>query len=297
MLKQICNVLLVEDNQLQSKLIKNLLQNRKPGSLAEGFSFQVTWVKTLREALEELGKNNFNVVLLDLTLPDSKGLDTLKELLKQCSTIPIVVQTGTEEESLVVQALQLGAYGFLPKRNLDSNLLVYGIHLALERHLQVAKLQASKQQEEQQMELLLLEQFAATGTTNITARLYGTSTLRESLSDIFHEQVDTYSQLMDLALEAQTYKVEHNISEKLRNQAEKLGVLKAGPRDVVDIHTTALRQKTESATLAKAQAYVNEGRLMVLEMMGYLTAYYRKFYLGLSNMTIYKHTGNLKQDS
>ena len=61
---------------------------------------------------------------------------------------------------------------------------------------------------------------------------------------------------------------------------------------MVDIHTKALRQKTQDANLAKAQAYVGEGRLMVLELMGYLTSFYRKYYIGLSNIKIIQSTAS-----
>lgn len=295
-MKQICNVLLIEDNQIQSKLIQSLLSDVKPGSLGEGFSFHVTWVDTLQKGLDALTKQNFNVILLDLMLPDSRGLDTLEKIIQNCPNTPVVVQTGAEEETIVVQALQLGAYGFVPKRILDSNLLVYGIRLAIERHIQVVQGEAVKQQTQQDKEFEWLDQLAETAKTNITARLYGTSSLRESVPEIFQEHVEMYAKAMDLALETQVFKVEHRISEKLRNQAEKLGVLKASPRDVIDIHTTALRVKTQSVNMPKAQAYVTEGRLMVLEMMGYLTAYYRKFYIGLNNMTIYKYSSKLNQE-
>ncbi len=296
MIKQVCNVLLIEDDRSHSKLIQALLCEAEPGGLAEGFSFHVTGVETLQAGVEQLEKNHFNVILLDLILPDSQGLDTLERTLKHSPHTPIVVQIGNNEESLVVQALQLGAYGFLPKQNLDSNLLVYGIRLAIERYLQTTKMETAKQQQEQDLEFEWLEQFAESGRTNITARLYGTVSLQDSCPEIFREHVENYGKLMDLALEEQAYKVEHNISNRLRTQAEKLGLLKASPRDVVDIHTTALKEKTKMVNLAKAQAYVTEGRLMVLEMMGYLTSYYRKYYLGLSNMKVYKSSGNVKQD-
>ena len=296
MIKQVCNVLLMEDNQIHAKLIQTFLCDEEPGCLAKNFAFNLTWVPTLREGLEALTKNSFNVILLDLMLPDSRGIETLETTLKHCSNTPVIVQTGTEDTTIVVKSLQLGAYGFLPKQNLDSNLLVYGIRLAIERHLQGITIEAAKQQQQQQMELEWLNKLVQTGKTNITARLYGTSSLRETFPEIFQEQVDIYGRLMDLALEEQAYKVDYNISEKLRNQAEKLGVLKAGPRDVVEIHTTALKAKTQSVNVAKAQAYVIEGRLMVLEMMGYLTSYYRKFYLGLNNMTIYKYSNQLTQE-
>ena len=59
---------------------------------------------------------------------------------------------------------------------------------------------------------------------------------------------------------------------------------------MVDIHTTTLRQKNQDVTLAKAQAYVSEGRLMVLELMGYLVSFYRKYYIGLSNIKLFNNT-------
>ena len=86
---------------------------------------------------------------------------------------------------------------------------------------------------------------------------------------------------MDLALEQRSFRVEHNLSERLRSMAESIGFLKAGPRDVVQIHSTALKRRRSQATPQKAQAYAEEGRLMVLELMGCLTAYYRTFSIGM----------------
>jgi hypothetical protein len=65
-----------------------------------------------------------------------------------------------------------------------------------------------------------------------------------------------------------------------------MGFLKASPRDVIELHTRTLREKNKDVTLAKAQMYVAEGRLMVLELMGYLTSFYRKYYIGLSTLNI-----------
>jgi hypothetical protein len=99
--------------------------------------------------------------------------------------------------------------------------------------------------------------------------------------------VENYGELLDLALEQRAFRVEYPISDRLRVFADKLGFLKASPRDVIDIHTTTLRKKNQDLTLAKAQAYVSEGRLIVLELMGYLTSFYRKHYIGLSNINIF----------
>jgi len=93
---------------------------------------------------------------------------------------------------------------------------------------------------------------------------------------------------MDLALEQQAYKVEHDISGKLRTIAEELGYFKAGPRDVVEIHSSALRKKTSETSHARAQAYAEEGRMMVLQLMGHLASYYRTYFPGTITMKMNK---------
>jgi len=77
------------------------------------------------------------------------------------------------------------------------------------------------------------------------------------------------------ALEQRAYKVDHDISGSLRSVAERMGFLKARPRDVVKLHSTALQRKTSDVPSGKARAYLEEGRIMVLELMGYLSSFYR----------------------
>jgi len=76
------------------------------------------------------------------------------------------------------------------------------------------------------------------------------------------------------------------LSERLRVLADKMGFLKASPRDIIELHTVTLREKNQDVPLAKAQGYVTEGRLMVLELMGYLATFYRKYYIGLSRLNL-----------
>jgi PAS domain S-box-containing protein len=112
--------------------------------------------------------------------------------------------------------------------------------------------------------------------TNVTARMYGATTLRDDFPETFGRLVGQYEELMDLALEQQAFKVKHDISGGLGTIAETLGFHKAGPRDVVDIHAAALKAKTrEAPTVEKKRAYAGEGWMMVLELMGDLATFYR----------------------
>lgn len=157
-------------------------------------------------------------------------------------------------------------------------------HTQLEREKE-EKAQALARAEQLERELHSLERLSASKTAT-TAQMLGLMPLRQIIPKLFSKMLQRYGGLMELALEQQAYRVEHDISESLRSIAEELGDLKAGPRDVVELHSSALKRKTAATSHAKAQAYVEEGRLMMLELMGYLVSYYRTYSLGSTGVKI-----------
>ena len=120
-------VLLVEDNLGDARLLYEGMQEALPGQ------FQMTHVKRLSEALEFLWKETCDVVLLDLGLPDSHGIDTLVLTRAQAPSVPIVVLTGFQDESLADQALKEGAQEYLVKGQVDSKLLARSMRYAIAR--------------------------------------------------------------------------------------------------------------------------------------------------------------------
>jgi PAS domain S-box-containing protein len=164
------------------------------------------------------------------------------------------------------------------KVNRTSNMICFARDITERKHLQQQEVErklAEERIERMERELRSLVQLSDTSKTAITAKIFGVVPLRDGFPNIFHELVDSYKELMELALEQQTYRVEHDISGRLNAMAETLGFYRAGPRDVVDIHTTALKEKTKDAPSEKRIAYAGEGRIMVLEFMGYLASFYR----------------------
>lgn len=280
-------VLLVEDDQVNVKLINKLLSSGNKSLLAEGFSFNLISVNTLQDAINCLEEEKIDVVLLDLILPDSKGIESLIILKEIVPDIPIVIQTANDDETIIVRAFQLGANGYLRKKNLDTNLLIYAIRLAIERQQYINNLLALQQEQRQAEEFATLESLANAIQPSITARMFASESLKESIPDVFGELTQQYAELLDLSIQQRIFKIDYDIPEQLRTLADKLGFFKASPRDVVDIHTKALKEKTHNMKLAKVQAYVDEGRLRLLELMGYLTSYYRKYYIGLSNLNVF----------
>lgn len=282
-----CRVLLIEDELSRVKLLQKLLLSASSCSVAKDLSFQVSPARDLQEAVEKLATEKIDLILLGLDLSPPNGLNGLVKLRELAREIPIVVQTASKDETLVVKAFQSGADGYIQLHNLDRNLLAYQIRVAIERQQYIINFGRKQQEQQREAEFLGLEHLIEGTKTSVTAKMFGSEVLRESVPDIFAQLVQEYGELLDLALEKRSYKVEYNLSDRSRSIADKLGFLKASPRDVIDIHTTTLRNKSRDVSLAKAQAYVVEGRLLVLELMGYLTSFYRKYYIGLSNINLF----------
>ncbi|MGF1479161.1 MAG: response regulator [Cyanophyceae cyanobacterium] len=289
MLNHRCQVLLIEDDVEESQRIQQFLSNTRSTLFKEGFSLDIA--DTLEAGRAQLQQRNFDVVLLDLMLPDSRGMGTLVEVQQVAAGMPIIVQSVLEDETVAVKALDLGACGYLPKAKLDANLLVYAIRTAIERSRQLAA-REQPQRQRQEQELELLEQIM-TGSASLDSKLLGLEPLYSRMPDVFEELRQRYEELLERALERQIYKVEYQISPQLDALAEQLGYLKATPRDIIELHTQVLKQKAQTAKPQKAQAYTEEGRFLLLELMGKLTAYYRRYYVGLSKINLAKSYNDL----
>jgi len=120
-------VLLVEDNLGDARLLYEGFSEAPPGQ------FQMTHVRRLSEAMEYLWEETCDMVLLDLGLPDSHGIDTLRLVRAQSPGVPIVVLTGFEDETMGDQALKEGAQDYLVKGRVDSRLLARSIRYAIAR--------------------------------------------------------------------------------------------------------------------------------------------------------------------
>ncbi|MBE9130095.1 MULTISPECIES: response regulator [unclassified Coleofasciculus] len=286
MLDHPCRVLLVEDDPDDLEKLHNLLANAKSPSFSQGFD--VICAETLDQGQQQLAQEDIDVVLLDLMLPDSRGMNTLNQMQNVAPEVPIIVQTVLEDEAIAVKVLELGSCGCLPKGKLDRNLLVYAIRSALERRQQLAALEEELNSSRQEQEIQLLEQLIA-GSTHLSNQLPGWEPIGQRIPDVFEELVQGYGDLMDEALEQSAYKVDCQVSQKLSTLAEQVGLLKGTPRDIIEIHTQALKQKTQGVGLRKAQAYTREGRFLLLELMGNLATYYRRYFIGLNKINLAKN--------
>ena len=120
-------VLLIEDNPGDARLIKEMLRE-DPES-----RFDLIWTDRLAAGSAYLADARADVILLDLSLPDSHGLQTLSTIQQRTPGVPIVVLTGLADETLGLQAIHEGAQDYLVKGQVDSHMLTRALRYAVER--------------------------------------------------------------------------------------------------------------------------------------------------------------------
>ncbi len=131
-------VLLVEDSLTDALLLRETLADASIGG------FSVTHVDRLADARARLLEERFDIVLLDLGLPDSCGVDTFIQLQQDHPEVPVVVLTGLDDEAVGLETMHQGAQDYLVKQQLRAPLLGRSIRYALERHRGAAALRESK---------------------------------------------------------------------------------------------------------------------------------------------------------
>jgi two-component system sensor histidine kinase UhpB len=120
-------ILLIEDNPGDARLIREMLAD------TGNQGFAIEWVPRLRDGLERLDQGGIDLVLLDLGLPDSRGLDTFIKVHAQAPQVPCVILTGLADESLGLSAVRQGAQDYLVKGATDAKALLRAIRYATER--------------------------------------------------------------------------------------------------------------------------------------------------------------------
>jgi PAS domain S-box-containing protein len=135
---------------------------------------------------------------------------------------------------------------------------------------------------ELEQDMKILDKLMRLHQPTLAMRAYGQIPLVEAAPEFFETFVREYGELLDRYIEVQIYKVDYDIVSSLKDFADRLGMNNLGPRDLIDIHTTALKTKSFGQKKEGLRAYHEEGKIMLLELMGYLVNYYRNYFITTS---------------
>jgi len=176
-------VLLVEDDLIDAQLVRRYLsQVRRP-------RFVVECTQYLEEAIQQLGKQSYDAVLLDLNLPDCRSIESVDQLKAAWSAGPIITLTGLDEECHGIDAIRHGAADYLAKDGLSAALLSRTISYSIERHRMAYWIKATGQSKDD-----YLAGVCDSLRTTLSELLLATSVLvanDESLDPNEVEQVET----------------------------------------------------------------------------------------------------------
>ena len=121
-------ILLIEDDTGDADYFREIIKESKL------VRFEVETTDKLLSGIELLGRKKFDIVLVDLNLPDSHGISTFSELHEHTLETPLVVLTGLDDEQMALQAVRKGAQDFIVKGQMDGRMLARVLSYAIERH-------------------------------------------------------------------------------------------------------------------------------------------------------------------
>lgn len=136
--QKVVNILLVEDNVGDAFLLRDKLADN------QNITFNLTHVEVLAKAVQCLQQEVFDLVFLDLNLPDSYGLKTFLTLEKIIPHIPIILLTGLVDESLALKAVREGAQDYLIKEKATTEILIRSVNYSIERMHHLEKIYQSE---------------------------------------------------------------------------------------------------------------------------------------------------------
>lgn len=180
-------VLLVEDDPADADLLIEAL------SETDAEQCQITHVKQLSVACKFLSDCCFDVVLLDLSLPDSQGLETVIQLQATAKDLPIVVLAGLDDRLLALQALAKGAQDYLVKGQITTEVLLRVIRYSIERGRILQQLQTEVQERQRSERTLRL---IVEGTASVTGKDFFRSLVR-SLAEALNVRYALISECID----------------------------------------------------------------------------------------------------
>lgn len=255
-------ILLIEDNPADADLIKDeLTLDEEPG-------YRIDIATRLKDGLARLAEGGYDLTLLDLSLPDCRGLETFLRTFRRHPEVPIIIISGLDDLSVAFDAVRSGAQDYLFKGELERSMLLRAVQFAIERHARLRRLNPY---------------LAGAPDPDAPQGKEGKRPKRPIPTEdpeLFRMLTERYRELVELACKQRLYRMVQNVSGELHGLAMYLCMLQAGAEDAEAVHVAALEQLVGQVAPDQASTYVEEAQMLLIELYRYLTDFYRDAALG-----------------
>lgn len=240
--------------------------------LSDG-ELEVRAATSLDDALAILAEEETDVIVAEGPSDGNAGLSERVNILRrQATRTPIVVVASAVDERLLEEVRRAGIQHVLQRHEALQPLVLSVVRTAVRE----ARADAVTADEE----IGRLGALSGPAPSPVTGRSFGMQSLREKSPEEFDALLDAYDTLLDMLLERQARRLIDDYEPRLLRFAERLGMINAGPRDVVAIHKAVIAAKIAREPAMKTKAYCEEGRLLILQVMGHLASFYRSLSWG-----------------
>ncbi len=249
-------IVLAEDNDADAFMIERVLSDLQlPGHVLERTS-------TLEETLAMIAKAAPEVILLDMNLGDSNGIDTVHAVHAASGDAAIIVLTGIRKGELAYEAIDAGAQDFLGKDEITERNLRRILSFAISRRkIHLRRLE----------EALASERALTAKQSDIRAK---STSLHVDNTELYESTLKRYTEMLKVYLDSLVLnRAKPEID--MKDLVAQLGAAGAGPNDIMDIHVKALEEATRNVRPERAFYLNTDGRLLALEVMGHLVSFYR----------------------
>lgn len=245
---------------------------------------QIAAVDRVEQAVDRLDGEAIDLVLLDVSDRGAAGLADIARIRERAPEMPIIVLTGSAADDLEVAALRAGAQDCLPHGDGLPPLLSRAVRFAIERNLFQSVDDRRRGEVGRQRETRGLQAICGPQPLPVTEHSFGVQSLPVKAPKDFEELINAYLNVLDQVLELDREPSEPakaRIDDALNRISDRLGMLNAGPRDVIELHKAAIGRKVDGRPSRSTIRLIEEGRLLILQLMGQLVSFYRALSWGL----------------
>ncbi len=251
------SILIVDDDHTNIEIISIIIE--------EDTDYHVDSVDTGKACLEYLKKNKPDLILLDVMLPDILGTDVcvqIKNNPKFVDVIIILLSGIKVTKDDYIFGLEIGADDYL-SRPFEARELIARIKSIIRLKESIVKLRETT-----------FEPFDRRSTEQ-TAKIYEQELIKIAYHKEFKNITKEYTAILNKSIQQRMFKNNENDPDPIKKLAAELSFLKAGARDIIDIHKEALKYMLNEDSAKRAFLIKEESRIVLLEIMGYLLNFYR----------------------